>query len=156
MKLIVSPNEVLENTPLDRNLCGDFLAVSIKEAQELDLEEVVGSEVMEELYDGGESELMEKVKPFLYYATMSRVMPKVMFKIANAGVVMTGDTNLSGVGYDTLVLLRQEAINIRDVYKKRLQDWLRKNKCSCVEDGVRQHLESSAECPIWLGGKRGR
>lgn len=167
---LVSPNKVKEDTPVDANVAGEYLSVAIKEAQEIDLVEVIGTNLYNKLQDlvvSGINDpenkpykdlLDDYVANFLIYAAEARLMPIVSYKVANAGVVTTDDDHIDNSEYKTIMLLRDEAINKRDVYKKRLQKFLCKNKSvyykGVCDDEVHRQLYSSSSCPIWLGGYR--
>lgn len=169
--LLIDPEKVKEVTAIDNNIAGDFLLPAIKEAQEMDLEETIGSplykalikKVSEHSVSGVYKELLEeKIHPFLQYASVARLIPKVAYKVTNAGVVTTNDVNIINVQNNVLGLVKQEAISNRDVYKKRLQDYLRVHHSNFPElsehhcDDVHKNLYASDSCPIWLGGYRSK
>lgn len=160
--LLINPNDV-KSVAVDMNIAGEYLVAAIQEAQEIDLVETIGSR----LYKGLQSRVAEQaieepyktllddyISNFLKYAAEARLIPIVSYKTTNAGVVTTGDTNLSNADYSTVKLLQDDAVFKRDVYKKRMQEWLCENysafeefkSCSCAE--VKEQLYSSSTCPL--------
>lgn len=168
--LLISPDKVKKETPLDLNVSGEYLVTAIKTAQEIQLVEVIGTRLYDKLQslvannavtEPYKTLLDDYVANFLEWAVVADIIPVVSYKQTNAGVVTTDDEHIKNVEYAAIKLLQDDAIFKRDVYKKRMQEWLCKNysafeefkSCSCAE--VKEQLYSSSTCPLWLGGRRG-
>lgn len=165
--LIIDPKVLKENTVIDQNTAGEFILPSVRLAQEIDLVEIIGeclySEIVRQISEGAVKpeykELIDNyIIPFLEYASLVRLIPMVQYKVCNAGVVTTNDEHITNETYANTRLLQDEYNNIRNTYKKRLQDFLKKHRVEYPElkDCCGSNLNSSSDCPIWLGGGRGR
>ena len=172
--LLTSEKFVKEQTDIDDNVAGKFLRPSIQEAQDIELEEVLGSclkgklvqLVGEGLINDPEyaayKELLDRCQYYLAYMALIGVMHKVPYKTANAGVVKTPDervVNATDTEIDRNIAYYQGKA---DSCCYRLQTWLLQNSsafpelapCDC--DRISSNLRSAATCGIWLGGPRGK
>jgi hypothetical protein len=174
--LLISEEYIKSNTNISDNLDGNYLLPTIKLAQSIDLEEVIGTQFLIKLQNLVEDNSIKDIKnshyklfldnfvqPFLCYATITKILPTVAYKIANAGVLRTEDekmTNISSVEVDKIILYYK---NIADTFKYRMQRYLLANYNKFPElmtyksiADLRVNLYSSASCPLWLGGNRGK
>lgn len=174
MKNVLLTNDSLikSTTNIFDNVNGNYLLPSIKLSQDIDLEEVIGTELLRKLQsDVSDNRFEEKYKtlldeyvvPYLNYATIVRLIPTVAFKITNAGVTKTDDEKMTNLTVNEIDKVEAEYRHIADVYKNRLQRYLIANHSDYPElnknntvDKIRQNLYSSASCGIVLGGCRGR
>lgn len=172
--LLTSEGFVMSISPISDNLSGKYLLSAIREAQEIQLKSVIGSALLErckELMQGGEldnpknadyAELVEKCRYYLAYFAIAECVPKVSFKVANAGVVRTTDEHLQAPSFAEVALIEKQYRNKADFYCYELQKWLCANRsqfpelteCDCERIGA--NLRSSASCGIFLGGARGK
>lgn len=171
--LLISEDFIKSNSVLDNNLSGKFLFPAILSAQDIELVQTIGQNLVDALKDMVEDGsiddndtyrilLDDYVQPFLLYEVLSKVVIPVSYKIANAGVVNVSDDKVENAEYKTIALLKEYYNNEANVYKQRLQHYLCHNRsmypelngCDCAV--TKAQLDSSSSCSIWLGGKRGK
>lgn len=170
--LLTNENLIKSVTNIFDNMSGTYLLPSIKTAQDLDLEDVLGTVLMEELqrevYENEFKEdykilLDEYVQPFLTYASIVRLIPIVAYKITNAGIVKTDDEKMTGLAPNEVDKVRTEYQRIADSYKSKLGRYLMANSNLYPElrqfrdvSDIRANIYDYATCGIYLGGKRGK
>lgn len=176
--LLTSEAYVRSQTDLDDNLLGKVLLPAIKLAQDIELQEALGTRLYRSLQqkvfdetigDTGNTQyeelLDDYVQPFLAYQTLANCVSLARAKVANIGVVNTTDTNVNSEGKPNSDLLKNDYLHFAHHYLKLLQNWLKVNKnlfieldeChNCDEAGMASHLNSASNTPLWLGGYRGR
>lgn len=173
MNVLLTNIENVKNlTNISDNVNGKVLQLAVRESQEIELQEILGTTLYQKLLTlvaagevsspGNEvyAELMELIQLFLCYCTVVKVIIPLEYKIDNIGVVQTTDENINPLEID-------DVYNIVEYYKKRsdyygglIQNFIIKNRsnleideCSCNK--IKAHLDSSANTSIWLGGARG-
>ena len=170
--LLTNENIIKLTTNIFDNVNGNYLLPSIKIAQDIDLEETIGTELLRKLQsDVYNNRFEEKYKillddyvvPFLNYSTIVRLIPTVAVKITNAGVTRTDDEKMTNLSVNEIDKVEAEYRHIADVYKNKLQRFLIANYNDYPEltmnntiDKIKQNLYSSASCGVSLGGVRGR
>ena len=174
--LLISESLVKSETTLDLNVAGNYLQQAIKAAQDLDVEPVIGTSLLNKfkeliadndirLDENYEYEylLNEYIHPFLCYSVLEEICIPISYKIANAGVSRVDDEKLSSSQRQDVVLLKDYYCKKADEYKRRLQKYLCCHKaefpelkdCGCCT-GVKPNLNSAADTGLWLGGPYGR
>ena len=173
MNVLLTNIENVKNlTNISDNVNGKVLQLAVRESQEIELQEILGTTLYQKLLslvEAGEvsspgneayAELMEIIQLFLCYCTVVKVIIPLEYKIDNIGVVQATDENINTLEID-------DVYNIVEYYKKRadyygglIQKFILKNRsnleideCSC--NMIKAHLDSSANTSIWLGGARG-
>lgn len=157
-------------TPIDENLANKYLRSALIEAQEIDLREILGSCLLDNLkgmvkdnsLEGDYLELVEKCQYVLAYKAITSLCFQCTYKVANTGVVTTSDDNVTNLSWSDLVGLRSYYTHKADGFVYQLQTFLLQNKsafpelkeCDCVR--IKSHLRTAATCGLWLGGVRGR
>lgn len=176
--LLTSEAYVRSQTDLDDNLLGKVLLPAIKLAQDIELQEALGTRLYRSLQqkvfdevmdDSGNTQYLELlddyVQPFLAYQTLANCVSLSRVKVMNAGVVNTTDTNVNAESKPNADLLKNDYLHFAHHYLKLMQNWLKVNKdlfpelseChSCEEPGFASHLNSASNPPLWLGGYRGK
>ena len=170
--LLTNENIIKLTTNIFDNVNGNYLLPSIKIAQDIDLEETIGTELLRKLQsDVYNNRFEEKYKillddyvvPFLNYSTIVRLIPTVAVKITNAGVTRTDDEKMTNLSVNEIDKVEAEYRHIADVYKNKLQRFLIANYNDYPEltmnntiDKIKQNLYSSASCGVVLGGSRGK
>lgn len=173
------------------NLSAKYLRPAIDEAQEIGLRTILGDKLLDKLKDivlrnaGGGSfspesfdrsfdiehpelapyiALMKRpeFQYYLAYAAAALVIPKVSYKIANAGVVRSTDEHVVAPSFEEVKATQAEYQGKADYFCRRLQGWLLEHRTAYPEIdeitayGIRSNLYSAATCGIFLGGARGR
>lgn len=174
--LLISENTVKSTTNLSDNLNGDFILPAIKLAQDIELEETIGTQLLDKLksliYNNTINQeqnlkykkLIDKyIQPFLCYATIAHITVPIAFKLANAGVLRTEDEKMYNVSADEVDKVKWHYQHIADTYKYRLQRFLIANYSQYPElmeyksiADLRVNLYSAAKTNLWLGGARGK
>ena len=173
------------------NLSAKYLRPAIDEAQEIGLRTILGDKLLDKLkdivlrnagvgsfspesfdasFDTSHPELAPYIallkRPefqyYLAYAAAALVIPKVSYKIANAGVVRSTDEHVVAPSFEEVKATQAEYQGKADYFCRRLQGWLLEHRAAYPEVdeitayGIRSNLYSAATCGIFLGGARGR
>lgn len=169
--LLINENLIKSTSNIFENVAGTYLLPAIKIAQDLDLETIIGTNLLQELqsqiYNNRFKEdyktlLDTYIQPYLVYSSIIRLIPIVSYKIGNVGVVTTSDEKMNPISSTSIDKVRVEYQAIADVYKGRLQKFLKANSslfpelASCKYGEIKPNLHSTASCGIALGGAYGR
>lgn len=187
--LLTSEATVKELTAISDNVESKYLLPAIREAQDIYLREIIGDQLMAKLkwciennafrgaFDPADfnddfasenganpqyKKLLGKIQYYLAYKTVTELIPKVSFKIANMGLVKTSDDNVQNATYNEIVLQRDYYVSRADYYCLLLQNFLLANRSDYPElteqkaNEIHATLKSAASCGIWLGGPRGK
>ena len=176
---------------VSENLSAKYLRPAINEAQEIGLRTILGDKLIDKLktiigedlglgsfspesFDASfelENPTIAKYinlmkRPefqyYLAYAAAALVIPKVSYKIANAGVIRSTDEHVVAPSFEEVQLTAKEYQGKADFFCYRLQGWLLLHRTDYPEidevtwHGIRSNLYSAASCGIFLGGARGR
>lgn len=174
--LLISEDYIKSNTNISQNLDGNYLLPTIKLAQEIDLEETIGTSLLEKIQElianntikenvnKPYKTLLDKyLQPFLCYTTIVKILPTVAYKIANAGVLRTEDEKMSNIDSNEVDKVIAYYQNIADMYKYKMQRYLIANynkypelmQYKSIAD-LRANLYSASHCNIFIGGARGK
>ena len=174
--LLINENLIKSVTNISDNIAGDYLLPAIQLAQDIELEETLGTRLKETLqelvfdnlistdgYNNYKVLLDRYIQPYLCYATIQHLIPNIAHKIANAGVLRTDDEKMYNVSSDEVDRVKAHDKHIADTYKRRLQRFLIFNynfypelmEYKSLAD-LRANLYSAAGCNINLGGARGK
>ena len=173
--LLISEDMVRSYSEISDNVFGKSLLPAIRTAQDLYLEEFLGSclykKILELVGDGTIKDqenvaykdlLDEYIQPFLLERVVADLIPVVGSKIANLGVFKSSDQYTENVSAGEVERLQNLHVIKANHYAKRMQLFLKGNRsafpeldcCSCGD--IKPTLDSSADCGLWLGGIRGR
>ena len=174
--LLISEDFIKSTTNLSDNVSGKYLLPAISLAQDVEVEETIGSPLLnklKELIYNNQIALEENINykslldnylsPFLAYATIAHLTVPIAFKLTNAGVLRTDDEKMYNVGTNEVDKIKYHYQHLADTYKYRLQRFLiahyhhfkELQQYKSIAD-LRANLYSSARCNVWLGGKRGK
>lgn len=174
--LLISEDIIKSITNLNDNVSGDYLLPSIQLAQDVELEETIGTPLLTKLQslvynneiksesNAHYKKLLDKyIQPFLCYATIAQITIPLAFKISNAGILRTEDEKMYNVTANEVDKVKYHYKHIADTYKYRLQRYLIANynqypellQYKSIAD-LRANLYSAANCNLWLGGARGK
>lgn len=173
--LLISEDKIKTLSGLDDNIWGKSLLPSIREAQEIGLQSIIGSCLYERLCsmveDGSimynensayKSLLDNQIQYYLLYKVISDLIPIIGVKLANIGVVISNDEHVQNLTEDERSRVATYYDYRADFYCKRLQEFLIENQelfpeldeCSC--SNMKKNLDSAASIGLWLGGYRSR
>ena len=171
---LVSENYVRSVTNIDDNVQSKYLQSAIREAQEVELQEVLGTNLLNKVkgliadrsielaVNAAYKDLVEQSQLFLAYQVITNVCVIAAVKISNGGLQVNYDENLNNVGLQDAFTLKDYYEKKADFFKSRLQAFiyehrsdypeLSKNKCAEIQST----LYSAASTNLYLGGKRGK
>lgn len=172
--LLTSETFVKSVSSISDNVAGKYIQPSIREAQEVALKSIVGSNLLSRLKELGLArqldkpeyapykELVDRAQYFLAYTAIVELTNKVSYKIGNFGVTKTTDENLQVATQDEIAKMQYYYQSKADFCALELQQWLLDNRslfpelddCACHR--IHANLHSAASCGLWLGGARGK
>ena len=172
--LLISESTVKANSELNDNIWGKYLLPSIRTAQDMYLQQIIGRNLyvtLLGLVDDGtildtENEhwktlLEDYIHPYLIERVQADIIPIVSAKVANLGSVHSKDEYVENLSVENAEKLQNMHIHKADFYCKRLQEFLVANaqtygvdECTC--NTLKANLQSAASTGIFLGGYRGR
>lgn len=169
--LLVSEDYVKTNSNLGDNVWGKFLLPAIREAQDMRLQTIIGSNLYNALLDkvasgtvdGQYKDLLDDyVQVVLLYQVLSDVVDILDVKLVNLGTVRNRDEYVDNISDAERVRLKQNYEYKADFYVRRMQQFLLDNRTAfpelddCMCNTIKKNLESAASTGIWLGGARGK
>lgn len=170
--LLTNIENIKTTTNISDNTNSKVLQVACKEAQDIDLQEIIGTTLLEKLKElvktgtvttpGNEvyNELMDLVQIYLSWCVVSKVCIPLTYKIDNIGVVQTTDENITTLDMDDVYNINEYYKKRADFYGKRIQMFALEHRselgiCDCDCYKISSHLNSAASTGLWLGGARG-
>lgn len=169
--LLISEDFIKTNSGLNENVWGSYLTSAIREAQDMRLQSVIGTNLYKSILNQIDTDTLQPqyktllddyIQVFLIYQTISDLVPIIGVKLTNLGVVVSNDEHLTNLSQGERDLVQNYYVERADFYCKRLQEYLLANRekypelkdCDC--DSMRANLYSSASSTLWLGGLRNR
>jgi hypothetical protein len=172
--LFISEDFIKTNSGLNDNLFGKSLLPAIREAQDVYLQQIIGSTLYQKLINLINEEtigdvenaiykelLDEYVRSYMLYQTIVQVIPVTNVKLSNYGTTLSDDQYLVNLSQGDAELIEKHYSILADFYARRLQEFIL-NHCNelnvdvCTCEGIRANLKNAATCGIFLGGERGR
>ena len=167
--LLTSETFMKSVLPISDNISGKYIQASIREAQEMGLKGIIGSDLLQALkakidaknITGVYKELVDNAQYYLAYQAAVELQDKVAYKIANMGVVKNSDENLTPASADEIEKVKANYQNKADALCYELQGWILEHAKDLPELGacgyhkIKANLKSAATCGLWLGGARG-
>lgn len=174
--LLISEDYLKSESMIDNNMSGKYLLSAIKVAQDIELQSILGTSLLESIqkkifdntiklkeYSIYKDLLDNKIQPFLVYQVLSEITMLTAYKMSNFGVMQSSDDKDLAVDNKQVNQVRNFYQNKANVYKERLQNYLVYHKSEFPEldefdfpKDVYPNLYSSSGCGIWLGGERGK
>jgi len=174
--LLISEDKVKTLSNLDNNVFGKWLLPAIREAEDVNLQSIIGSCLYNHiltLVENGEITLPEnelykdlldnQIRDFLLYQTLVNIIPLINVNMANIGTSVSNDEHIQALSQPNVDLIRVHYQSLADTYQKRLQNYLLCNKeqfpelseCACSKCTIKPNLESNINSiGIYLGGRR--
>lgn len=171
--LLTSEDFIKSCTNVSDNLSGKYLQGAIREAQEIQLREILGGCLLDRCKQlmaagGGRilepdyKDLVDRCQYFLAYTAIADVLMKSSYKVTNFGLAKSNDENLAVASMDEIAANRGYYLAKADARCYELQTWLLENRalfpelseCDC--NRLKSNLTSAATCGIYLGGGRGK
>ena len=170
---LISEDYIKTNSGLNDNVWGSYLTPAIREAQDIKLQQILGTPLYKSLIEKVENGairnddfkpyktlLDDYVQIYLMYQTISDLVPIIGVKLTNLGVVISNDEHLTNLSQSERELVQTYYSQRAEFYGKRLQEFLKDNSKDYNELGeckdIHPTLDSSASSQLFLGGRRGR
>lgn len=161
---------------VDDNLASGYIRPAIILAQDMYLEETIGTALMSKLESvvvdkmnnkkaipTAYKTLLDRVQKMLAHYANAFIIDNVSGKVSNAGVLRTEDEKMTSVSAAELEKRKANELHYGDMYRGRVQRFLIANYNDYPElkawkslADLRHQLRSSASCGLWLGGVRGK
>lgn len=173
--LLVSTDYIKTYSNLNDNVFEDYLLPSIREAQDMGLQTILGeclyNRILNLVDSGDISEnenawykklLDDYIQDYLMYQVLTDLVPIIGVKLANLGTVISNDEHVQNLTETERSNIKQYYQYRASFYEKRMQEYLLNNisvfpelkDCDC--NRLKANLTSSADIGLWLGGNRGR
>ena len=174
MILLTNPDFIKSVTNVSDNMQEKFINTAIREAQQMDFQQIVGTRMLEKLCSlVGEGhiddtantyykQLLETAQWFLAYDSIQRLVMISGFHIDNMGVNQGSDEHNASVGISDAFKIEDYYEKKADFYRRRVQEYCIANKSHLPElgkqkcDEMKACLNSAASTNIFLGGARGK
>lgn len=171
---LISENKVRGITNIDNNIQSKFLQSAIREAQEVGLQGIIGTPLLNKiksLIASGDirkdeniayKEALDYCQMYLAYMTVVNLCLITTVKISNGGLQQTSDENLNVLGLRDTWEIQGHYQQKADFFARRLQQHLLEMKDGLPEltevkcNQMRSNLYSAATTSIFLGGRRGK
>ena len=171
--LLSSETFIKSVTNISDNVSGKYILTSLREAQEVGLQTIIGESLLEKLkalvksgIDAHENvmykNLLNKCQYYLAYMTIVELVNKVSYKIGNAGVVKATDENLQVASFEEIVAQKEFYQGKADFYCLQVQNYILENRSAYPEVDnntcrkIQATLHSAATSGFFLGGARGK
>ena len=180
--MLISPNTVKASTYLVGNVDDGMVGAAIREAQDVHLQSIIGSELLyriqELVYnaitgntdtiDDAENEcykdcLDNYITPYMEEKVQAVLVLMVSYKTRNLGVIHASDTNLNAPSINDVLLVQQRYNGVAAKYATALSKYLCQNKeclkeltsegCNCTPYVAPQIGKTFVHTGLWLGGK---
>jgi hypothetical protein len=173
--LVISEDTIRTNSELSDNLYGKSLLPAIRTAQDLYLQEYLGSclykKILDLIGDGSilanenvayRDLLDDYITPYMIERVVADVVPIVANKITNLGVYKSNDEYAQNTSAGEVDRLQNLHVIKANHYAKRMQLFLKGHReafpeldcCGCGD--VKPTLDTVAESGLFLGGARAK
>lgn len=169
--LILSEDFVKTNSELSDNLFGKYILPSIRDMQDINLQQTLGTSLYNYVLDLISASTLDNqykvlvddyARWYLLHLVCADVLTIVNTKIGNLGAVHTSDERVVNLSDGEIDRLQKSHIYKANHYLRRMQEYLIENRelfpeldtCTC--EGMKANLNSATDCGIWLGGIRAR
>lgn len=169
--LLISEDYIKTNSFLDDNLYSKPLFPCIKLAQDIHLQSILGTALLNDIYnviENGEINNDENkhykylidnyIRDFLMYEVIVELIPVISVKLENIGMVMNNDEHTSNISKNERDYIETQYKYKADFYANRLRGYLCDNyntyysniNSTCGD--IKPNLKPNESCGIFLGG----
>lgn len=144
--LFISTNYVKENSDVDENVADKIIKMAIIKAQDMQLQEIIGTDLLNDLKDEVEASsvsaanqtlLDDFVLPFLLRQTVTNACISMLFKIRNKGIGKMNDENFTPVDTADLNLVLRHYESDAQFHGERMRRYL---------------IDNTSTYPLFLSG----
>lgn len=134
--LFISTNYAKENSVIDENADDKFIKRAIIKAQDIDLQELLGTDLLDELKDQVENSTLTAanttllnsfVLPYLTAQVVATSVVPLQFKLRNKAIGTMSDENFTSVNTPDLNLVLRQYQNEAQFHGERLRKYLLAN-----------------------------
>ena len=173
MVFLISEDFIKSATNISDNVQGKFLQTAMRETQQIDLQSVIGTAMLDKLCDlvSGKTinnpenvaykELLDNCQYYMAYSVITKLIIISAVKIDNIGPNITSDEKIENLSLSDTFTIQDYYQNKADWYCQRLQEYILANRQSLPEISeykchqIKANLYSAASGGLWLGGARG-
>lgn len=170
--LLTNENYIRAVTIIDNNLQSKYLLSAIREAQDVGLQQIIGTPMLNKLKTLVENDtinatgntaykkLIDEAQLYLCFQTITNLTLCCNVKFSNGGLQQCSDENLNVMSLSDTFLIRDQFQGKADFYAHRLQDYILSHRDELPEISERKchqmnsELHSAASTSVWLGSKR--
>lgn len=149
--LLINETEIKQNSVVGDNLDAKYIAPCIVAVQDVYLEPLIGSKLLQRLGAMIDENTIEEnpiykellntyIQPFLLNKVVSEICVQIFAKIRNAGVVKFTDSQQNNMDLQGVNFIRKHYEDLALVYGERMIEFLNKNRRSIPE--------YNAVCPL--------
>lgn len=171
---LIAPSFIREFSNVNANIDDKWLYMAIREAQQIDLQQIIGTSLLQKLadivFDGTYTkaenswynELIILCRYFLLYNVLKRLVVIISQRISNAGVTVNKDETYESRDFKDVFQLSNWYGDRADFYTKQVQYYILNNiehypeLDKGTEFQLKSQLKSSAKTNMFLGGARGK
>lgn len=174
--LLTSEDYIKSTTNISENISGNYLLPAIKLAQDIELNEAIGTNLLRYLQMlVGTSNINNEenakykylldvyIQPYLSYLSITNLAPTLAFKLNNFGVMRSEDEKAYNATANEIDKVAYHYKHLADSYLYQMQRFLIANynyypqlmQYKTLAD-LRANLYSAASCNLFLGGARGK
>ena len=168
--LLITEQSIKNITNISDNMSGKLLLTAIRESQEINLREILGDALLDELKrQVAENDVREtynhlilQCQYFLAYQSCANICMITSVKIDSAGLQRVSDEKMEPLPVSEVNQIHDYYQTKADFYCERLQNFLLQHKEDYPQLNAKQcnsinaNLYSSATCGIFLGGPRSK
>lgn len=167
---LMSAQSLKDFSPVHGNVDEDMINLSILTCQDMFIERIIGTELIEDLYasigsfTANETTLVEKyIQPAITYWVMSDIVDTISYRLTNSGMVQSTGENIVPASDESLRRQSNKYMNKAKGYARRLYKYLCENDdlFPLFDADNSDYDEQSPSTPtyntgIFLGGVRGK
>lgn len=133
--LLISEDYLKTESFLDDNVSGKYLLTAIKMAQDIELQSIIGTNLLHSIQKKVFENVIELeankrykdlldnyIQPFLLYQVLSEIVIPISYKMSNFGVMQSSDEKDYAVDNKQINLVKKFYFDKANVYKERLQN----------------------------------
>lgn len=160
MKTLISIEEI-KSTTLNENVEDKFILDAINTVQQLQLQQLIGTELLNKLLDGIDETgaftlnddyynlVMQYIQPYLKKQVQASLIVPLNYKLRNAGLVTNTDNNFNVVGYKEAKAVEQYLADEASAFANLLTKYLCTNSSKFPEYKVKHN--NNTNTIIYLG-----
>lgn len=128
----VDETYIKDNTPIQDNLDPRLLKMALREAQEITVRDIIGSDLYDEINGQLPSSLSaanttlfeEYIKPVLKYAVLHEAVLPLVYKFMNKSIMKRDGENMTSISQEEMRGIEQRFAQKRDAYIQRMLKYL--------------------------------